>query len=197
MHETLSKTVDAIRACGADWAVLTDPSAVTYATGHVVPIEAGPSPFAGGPTTAIIGRDGSSAIVAANVEGDAARASRVDLAELYEGFTVDTFPDRIGNYTKALTAICRRLGVGGKVAVQSPSFPRHAAELLGDCAFVSIDDELDRARSIKTPDEIAAKYRAGAAAVLSENDVEESFALLSRIETLPSIAPLMRLLAGG
>ena len=69
MDERLEKTVAALGEAGADWAVLTSPDAVAYATGHVVPIEAGPSPFAGGPTTALVGWDGSTALVAANVEG--------------------------------------------------------------------------------------------------------------------------------
>jgi Xaa-Pro dipeptidase len=59
MDERLERTAAAVRGLGADWAVLASVDAVAYATGHVVPVEAGPSPFAGGPTLALVAADGS------------------------------------------------------------------------------------------------------------------------------------------
>jgi Xaa-Pro dipeptidase len=64
----------AARECGADWAVLTSVDAVAYAAGHVPPIEAGPSPFTGGPSTAVVATDGSVALVCNELERRAAEA---------------------------------------------------------------------------------------------------------------------------
>lgn len=168
MHERLERTAHAIAASGADWAILTDPGSVAYASGHVVPIEAGPSVFAGGPTTAIVGRDGTCAVVAANVEGAAAEAGFAEVTELYEGVAFETEVDPIANYRDRLEDVCRRLGVGGTVAVEQPSFPRLAAEILQGCAFVPIERELARVRAVKTVGEIAGLRKAGHVAALGQ-----------------------------
>ena len=89
MDERLERTAAAVRGLGADWAVLASVDAVAYATGHVVPVEAGPSPFAGGPTVALVAADGSAGLVCANVEAAAAAASRVAEVVTYEGYAFD------------------------------------------------------------------------------------------------------------
>ena len=50
-----ARAAGAVKAVGADWGVLASVDGVAYVSGHVVPVEAGPSPFAGGPTLAVIG----------------------------------------------------------------------------------------------------------------------------------------------
>ena len=160
MDERLERTVAALGEAAAEWAVLTTPDAVAYATGHVVPIEAGPSPFAGGPTTALVGRDGSTALVAANVEGAAAAASRAQVTELYEGFTYEHGPDLATNYAGALRRARDALGLSGVVAVEPASLPARAVEALALSVDRSITGPLDRARAIKTAEEIAALERA-------------------------------------
>ncbi|NKX16823.1 hypothetical protein HGG75_19490 [Ochrobactrum pseudogrignonense] len=56
MDERLARTIDAIKASGADWGIFTSPDGIAYASGHIVSIEAGPSPFAGGPAIALVGK---------------------------------------------------------------------------------------------------------------------------------------------
>lgn len=166
MDERRHKAAEAVAAAGADWALLTGADTIAYVSGHIAPIEAGPSPFAGGPTTAILGCDGSCVVVAANVE--AAAAGDADATELYEGFTYETGPDLTGNYRATLAAVLSRLGVRGTVAVERRSLPLAAAELLDDATLVPFDTALDRARAVKTAPELEAMRRAGAAAAAGQ-----------------------------
>ena len=102
MDQRLERTVQALREVGADWAVLASVDGVAYATGHFAPVEAGPSPFAGGPTIALIDRNGTAGIACANVEAAAAGASRVTEVELYEGYAFDHGVDYIDSYRTAV-----------------------------------------------------------------------------------------------
>ena len=166
MDERLQRTAAAAKSVGADWAVLTNFDSVCYATGHIVPIEAGASPFAGGPTTAFVSADGACGIVAANVEGGAAGASRANVVALYEGFTFDHPADLVANYADAVAKIVRELGVGGIAAVETVSFP---AQLR---AFFSRTKDFGapfrRARATKTDAEKALMKRAAEAAAVGQ-----------------------------
>lgn len=166
MDERLQRTAAAAKSIGADWAVLTNFDSVCYATGHVVPIEAGASPFAGGPTTAFISADGVAGIVAANVEGAAAAANRADTTVLYEGFTFGHPADLLANYAEAVAKITKQLGVGGTAAVESASFPAQLAAGFGRTA--DIGEPLRRARATKTTDEKALMRRAAQAAAIGQ-----------------------------
>ncbi len=140
---------------GADWAILTSPDAVCYATGQAIPIETGPSPFTGGPAMALVGRLGGVGIVCANVESSGLSGSLT--AEIYAGFA-GTVVDQPGAYRLAVAAMIKKLGVSGRLAVQAASHPASVADLLP--ASVNIDRVLDRTRAVKTIDEIAALRRA-------------------------------------
>ena len=59
--------------------------AVCYATQHTGIIETGPSPFAGAPPLAIVGRDGTLGVVVNNLDEPAARASAADHLTAYKG----------------------------------------------------------------------------------------------------------------
>mgnify|MGYP001097374287 CR=1 FL=1 len=197
MDERLQKTISAIREIGADWAVLTSPDAVAYATGHVVPVEAGPSPFAGGPTTAIIGTDGTTAIVAANVEGASAKASRANAVELYEGFTFETGPDLVANYGGCLNALRARLGVSGRIAIEEASFPHVAAELFKAPRYVSITGALNRARAIKTAEELQAMRQAARTAAAGQKAfMQNARAGISELDLFAEIRAAMENFAG-
>jgi len=89
MDERQGRTAAIVKSTGADWGLVTSVDGVAYASGHVAPVEAGPSPFAGGPTLAVIAADGTTGIVCANVETAAALASRADVVEIYEGYAFD------------------------------------------------------------------------------------------------------------
>lgn len=169
VDERLQRTAAAVKAAKADWAILTDVGSVAYATGHVVPVEAGPSPFAGGPSTAFVGADGRSGLVVANIEGAAAKASWADEAILYEGFAFDHAVDPVANYAAAVAEMKKKLGVGGKLAVENDTFPLALSRLLDGKGTVDISGPLARQRATKTHAEKAAMRRAAGAAAIGQN----------------------------
>lgn len=151
---------------GADWGVLTSADAVCYATGHMVPIEAGASPFAGGPTTALLSADGTVALIAANVEN--AAGAPVDLVESYVGYAFDEPADFVGNYLASIGRAATRLGVRGVLAVEPASFPSSLRELLPASRHVDIVPALARQRATKTQAEIALLRRAAETAAAGQ-----------------------------
>lgn len=169
MDERLKRTAEAARGLGADWAVLTSFDSVCYATGHVVPIEAGASPFAGGPTTAFVGKDGACGLVAANVEAGAGQASRADSRILYEGFAYDHAVDLDANYAAAVAEMAKRLGVGGVLAVERASFPLALSDILKPSRLVDLAPALRRARATKTGEEMRLMRRAAETAAAGQN----------------------------
>jgi Xaa-Pro aminopeptidase len=159
---------DRIRLCltelGADWAVLSGPDAVCYATGQPIPIETGPSPFTGGPALAFVGRSGGVGLVCSNVEASGPIAG-VTL-ETYAGFS-GVVTDQLANYRRAVEGMVRKLGIGGKLAVQKPSHPASITDIVP--MGMSIDLHLNRARAVKTADEIAALRIAAKGASAGQN----------------------------
>ncbi len=176
-----------IRLClgemGADWAVLSGPDAVCYATGHPLPIETGPSPFTGGPALAFVGRSGGLGLVCSNVEVPG-HLEGVTL-ETYAGFA-GVVTDQIAGYRGAVGRMIRRLGVGGRLAVQGASHPASVHDLLAP--GLPIDPVLNRVRAIKTPGEIAALRLAAAIASEGQNAARRlTRAGLSELEILNGI----------
>lgn len=86
MDERQRRVADAAREAHAGWAVITGPDAVCYASGHEVPYETGPSPFAGGPTTAFVAPDGACHLLLANNEPYSGRLGAEHVV-VYEGFS--------------------------------------------------------------------------------------------------------------
>jgi Xaa-Pro aminopeptidase len=164
MDERTQNTVDAIRACGADWGILTSVDAVMYATGHIAPIEAGPSPFQGGPTTAIVSYDGEISLLCNELERGGAERSRATRLVVYESLGYQDQRPLEEKYANALVQLRKDLGMRGTAAIQRPTFPWAAAEALegGVTEFVPVDGELNRRRAIKTRDEIEAMRRCAA-----------------------------------
>jgi len=196
VQERLRRTIEAIKISGADGAILTSPDSVTYATGHIGPIEAGPSPFAGGPTTAIIGRDGAVGVVAPNLEGAAAQSSFADVTELYEGFAFEAAADLVANYRAAVERMIRRLGLTGSVAVEG-SLPHSVAGLLPDARLVPVNPALARARAVKTADELARMRQAAAVTAIGQKTFAEGgFAGKSELEAFARIRTAMERAAG-
>ncbi|HTW26815.1 MAG TPA: Xaa-Pro peptidase family protein [Acetobacteraceae bacterium] len=166
MDERRERTARAVRTLGADWAVLTSADAVCYATGHIVPIEAGASPFAGGPTTAFIGADGTAGLVAANVENLA--AATVDVVQTYTGYAFEAAADLVANYLAAVERVATRLGVRGVLAVEPASFPAALRDRLPATRHAEIGPTLARARATKTPAELALLRRAAETAAVGQ-----------------------------
>lgn len=154
MDERLARTIAALAETGADWGILTSPDAVAYATGHVTAIEAGPSPFSGGPAVAIIGRDGTCGLVVTNLERET--PGWADPVATYEGFSWKAPTDIFANYLAAVAGLIDRLDVAGIVAVEQPSLPASLLPMLDGMRLVPVGDALSRQRMTKTADEIAA-----------------------------------------
>jgi Xaa-Pro dipeptidase len=159
MHETEDRIRQCLTELGADWAVLSGPDAVCYATGQPIPIETGPSPFTGGPALAFVGRSGGLGLVCSNVE--ASGQSEGVALETYAGFA-GVVTDQLAGYRRAVEQMVRRLGVGGKLAVQLASHPVSVSDILAP--GLSVDTPLNRVRAVKTPGEIAALRLAAACA---------------------------------
>ena len=155
MDERQERAAAVVKAAGADWGLLTSVDGVAYATGHVVPVEAGPSPFAGGPTLAAVAADGTIGIVCANVEAAAAGASRADVVETYEGYAFDHAVDYVAAWADAVRRLVARLGVGGRVACERGFAPASLADLAPVETALDLVPGLRRARAVKTPAELA------------------------------------------
>jgi len=188
---------DRIRLCltelGADWAVLSGPDAVCYATGQPIPIETGPSPFTGGPALAVVGRSGGLGLVCSNVE--ASGPIEGVALETYAGFA-GVVTDQLAGYRRAVEQMVRRLGVGGKLAVQLASHPASVNDLLAP--GLSIDPLLNRVRAVKTPGEIAALRLAAAIASEGQRAARRlTRAGLSELEILNGIRAVIEDSAGA
>lgn len=168
MDERLERTAAVVRGQGADWAVLATVDAVAYATGHVVPVEAGPSPFAGGPTVALVAADGTAGLVCPNVEAAAAAASRVAEVVTYEGYTFDHEVNHLEAWREAVRALASRLGVGGRVAGERGFFPGALRDLLPADEALDVKAPLRRARATKTAAELEALGRCAQAVAVGQ-----------------------------
>lgn len=155
MEERLAKTIAAIKESGADWGIFTSPEGVAYALGHVCAIEAGPSPFAGGPSLAIVGANGETGLLVTNLE--AQTRSWADLVVTYTGFSFQEPTDIFANYVSQAKALLQRLEVGGKIAVEQHALPASILSILSlleGSAIVPVEPAFRRHRAIKTQMEI-------------------------------------------
>ena len=150
--ERTLRTAAAARECGADWAIVTAIDAVAYATGHVAVIEAGPSPFNGGPAAlAVIGADGTFGLVVNQLERGGADATGASVVRSYESLGFSDQRPLPEKYLEESTALFQELGVGGTVAVERTAFPHALAEALPGARFVAIDEAMGRARRRRLP----------------------------------------------
>ncbi len=153
--ENVRRIADLLTQSGHDWVVLTGADSLCFATGHVVPIEIGMSPFTGGPCTVFVSKDGAVGVVAANVDGEPVEGL---VYETYAGFA-RAVTNQPGNYQTAFAAMAKRLGVSGSVACEAGSLPASALDVLGKQP-IPLDRELARLRAIKTEAELAKLRRA-------------------------------------
>ena len=168
MDERLERTAQAVRRAGADWAVLTTFDSVAYATGHFASIEAGPSPFAGGPSLAVIGTDGTAGLVVSNVEAAAAANAHVAAVVTYEGFGFEHDAEHATNYLSAVQALVDRLGITGPIAADPLSFPHWLADILAVDHRLDVMTPLRHERATKTAAELAALQRCAEAVALGQ-----------------------------
>jgi Xaa-Pro aminopeptidase len=150
------RIAEGLRSIGADWAVLTAPASVSYATGHDEPAGAGRSPFSGGPAVALVAGDGRAVLVAADADLDPG-AVRADRTRDYPAFAPPPGgPGLDGLYLEAASAALAEAGVGGTVALEPATCPAGVRRLLDGLAVATVDatGALRDARAVKTADEI-------------------------------------------
>jgi Xaa-Pro dipeptidase len=155
--ERALRVAAAARAVGADWALLTSADAVCYATQHTGVIEWGFSPFAGGPSLALVSADGSViALLVNNLEEPGARAARAEHVLTYIGLALGERSPVEDRYRTAVADALHELDVAGIVAIEAATLPALVADLIAarGATTVAIDRELDRARATKTPVEV-------------------------------------------
>jgi len=152
VEERLAKTIAAIQESGADWGLFTSPDGIAYALGHVCGIEAGPSPFAGGPSLGVVGKNGETALLVTNLETDT--ASWAETIVTYTGFSYQEPTDIFENYLTEAKVLFARLGVGGRIAVERHALPASIAGLLDGSVTLPIEPAFRRQRAIKTATEI-------------------------------------------
>lgn len=191
--ETTDRVVEILKQLNVGWAVLTGPDSVCYATGHIVGIEIGPTPFSGGPTTAFVSRDGAVGVVCPNVE---AGSVPDDIeSEIYLGFDC-AVTDQVGNYRAAVSRLIERLGIKGDFAVEQAGFTAALADLLPG-RRVSIDTPLARVRAVKTAPELEKlRFCAEVAAAGQETARKVSVEGTSELEALAHIRGVMERMAG-
>ncbi len=177
---------------GLDWAVLSGADAVCFATGHVVGIEIGQTPFHGGPTLAFVSRDGAAAIVAPNVEGTPIEGVHY---ESYAGFANEVVP-QAANFRASVAAAQTALGIVGRIGSEAQTHPAAIADLLP--SSVDLKTPIDRLRAIKTNVEIEAMRLCGRVAAAGQETARAaSIAGKTELTVWNEARSVMENMAGG
>lgn len=196
MEERLAKTIATIRESGADWGLFTSPDGVAYALGHACGIEAGPSPFAGGPSLGIVGVNGETALLVTNLE--AGTGSWAETIVTYTGFSYQEPTDVFENYVAEAKALLARLNVGGRIAVERHALPASIAALIENAVLLPIEPAFRRERAIKTKAEIALLREAALTASAGQKAfLTATRAGMSELEVFAAIRLAMETRAGA
>ncbi len=170
MDERLARTVEALREIGADWAVLSSPDSVAYALGYAPPVETGPSAFGAGPNVALVGRDGSTGLLAPGGEAGSVREGVVRRYDGY-GHLPRTPPD--DRYRDSFAGLLRQLGVGGRIATEPATLPAVIDPLLPGERTAGLSSALRRQRMTKTGEEVEALRRSAEVAAAGQRRLVE------------------------
>ncbi|WP_375385751.1 M24 family metallopeptidase [uncultured Microbacterium sp.] len=154
--ETSRRIAAAAARVDAGWALLSGADSVCYASGHVVPIETGVSPFSGGPSLALVGPDGAVRLVVSNLEAASAEASSADQVFSHVGFSAAEPEPYVDHFTAAVAAAFDAALVSGRIAVEPQTLPWTVAEQLRRRGVEIVDGttEFARARMVKTDEEL-------------------------------------------
>ena len=159
----IQRLSDLLKDIKADWAVLTGADSICAITGHVVPIEIGQSPFSGGPTVALISREGAAGLVCPNTDG----GQNTGCDELtYTGFANEV-TDQVARYREAVSSMAQKLGVSGRIAYEANGFPFALSDLLPDDR-VALDADIARLRAVKSAAEAVKMTRAAEVAAIGQ-----------------------------
>jgi Xaa-Pro dipeptidase len=195
MDERLQRTIAALRESDADWAVLSGVDSIAYALGYAPPIETGVSPFAAGPTLAVIGRDGGAGLLAAASE---AGEPREGVVVRYDGYGRTQALPASAAHDEALGNLLRRMGVGGRIAIEPATHPAIIDSRLQDARRVDLTPFLRRQRMTKTDAEIVAlRHCAEVAATGQRRMMEALHPGISELRLFGEIRSAMEEAAGA
>src|SRR5690349_16085408 len=107
------------------------------------------SAFAGGPLTAIVGRDGTLGVVATNIDEAAARGSAADHVAVYYGLDLHDRTPVESRFRRAMDEALTALGVGGTVAVQAATLPWTVAEMLRARGATPVETDLGQMAALR------------------------------------------------
>jgi Xaa-Pro aminopeptidase len=190
VDERRERVVAAIVECGADWAILSTPESIFYATGYLPAAASGPSPFDGGPPLALLARDGAVAFVLADVEAGDAQGGEVFAYHAFAPPALETSLQE--GYAAAVRRAFDAVGAGGRVAVERSSFSVAAVE-----NPVAFDAALARARMTKTGAEIETLRRSAELTAIGQRAARARLAVgVSELELLGAARVAMEAHAG-
>lgn len=187
-----------------DGAFFCSPASVRYLSGYTPPLEAGSSPFEGGPTLLLLQPDGSALLFVSELEEGIARAKGQDL-EVLSYPCYDIYAERLDapvKFTEALTAILQRLVVGkGQWGVEGKAFPVGAfwrlQENFPNLSWQDISGQWDVLRAVKDEDEIALLRRVCEIASCGQQAARTSSREgLTEIEVFSQVHAAMEAVAG-
>lgn len=195
--DTAAALLAAAHEVGAEWALVSSAEGVCWATGHPVPLEPSPSPFAGGPTLALVDRDGCALLIGTNAElaTDEPQGGRIP----YAGVTAGGPEDYLANYLAALREALAAARIHGAVAVEAAQLPwRVAAELVAHSHQpVDATAAFARARAVKTERELGLLRRsAGIAALAQVHTASVARAGMTELELFASLRSVVETAAG-
>ena len=171
----------------ADYVLLCSLEAVCYATGYAAAPELGPSPHAGGPNVALVGRDGSTTLIVPDLEGEDACADRVR--------TYETFANRphAAPLPQLLAeAVAAEVGTA-RVAAELWAMPATwRLNVVGD-----ITPGLVRARATKTAEEIAQLRECARLTAVGQAKALEAEPGMTELELFGAIRGAIEAQAGG
>jgi Xaa-Pro aminopeptidase len=168
-NEELARTQDALKAIGADFAILSSDENVTYVSHYAVPTDFGPASAqryvapmayfavdAGAPA-----RGESGLIVSDSYAAGATQASALGQVHMYACFVLDYDVSPRANYLDALRKVLRESGIGSTrktIAIEEKSLPVAAYRLITaeypNVTLIDAGPALQQARLVKTAREL-------------------------------------------
>ncbi|MEA2536369.1 MAG: Xaa-Pro dipeptidase [Chloroflexota bacterium] len=198
--ERRSRLQAEIAGLGADWALLSSPDAVCYATGMVVEIETGPSQFAGGPPIALVPRAGDPTLIVSDRESAAAHRADLDVGVVvYEGYAWDRPLRPTEHYRAALERAFAERSLGGRVASELATLPATVGAALRSrgVELVDVVPALASARATKTVREIERLRRAAELTAIGHRTIASVQAGQTELELFAAVRLAWETAAGG
>jgi Xaa-Pro dipeptidase len=156
----LARCADVLRHNDLDLIVAADPCTVAYLTGHAPAFEAGPNPWAGGPTLAVLSRDQVCLIAA---DGSSSSQQRDDWTVIEHGYPAYTYQYPLESSAAFRAALCSVVAsmvpMSARIGVEDGWVPASVRAALADCcphsAIASAAGLFDEVRMVKSQRELA------------------------------------------